>query len=86
MSLTLATSGVAFAYDTGDVIRDCGQRIRDEYQLTDLRNSQGTQLGGDKHYRVEGKAKVDGDKYPGPARSRTVASPCPVSRARSTRA
>jgi hypothetical protein len=64
MSLALAAPGAAFAYDTEDAVRDCEQRIRDEYQLTDLRNSQGTQLGGDKHYRVEGKAKVDGDKYP----------------------
>ena len=56
--------GAAFAYDTEDAIRDCEQRIRDEYQLTDLRNSYATQLPGDKHYRVEGKAKVDGDKYP----------------------
>lgn len=64
LSLMLATPGVAFAYGTEDAIRDCEQRIRDEYQLTDLRNAHATQLEGDKHFQVEGKAKVDGDKYP----------------------
>lgn len=64
LSLALTAPGAAFAYGTDDAIRDCEQRIRDEYQLTDLRNSSGTQLSGDKHYRIEGKAKVSGDKYP----------------------
>jgi hypothetical protein len=64
IGLILAAPGAALAYDTDDAVRDCEQRIRDEFQLTDLRNSNGTQLPGDKHYRVEGKAKVDGDKYP----------------------
>ena len=64
LSLALTAPGAALAYDTDDAIRDCEQRIRDEYQLTDRRTSSGTQLPGDKHYRVEGRAKVSGDKYP----------------------
>lgn len=64
LSLALATPGAAFAYGTEDAIRDCENRIRSEYHLTDLREAHASQLSGDKHYRIEGKAKVDGDKHP----------------------
>jgi len=62
-SLALAAPGAAFAYGTQDAIRDCENRIRDEYKVTDLRDATAEQLEGDKHFSVRGKAKVDGEKY-----------------------
>ncbi|MBK1723410.1 hypothetical protein [Thiocystis violacea] len=64
LALTIAAPGVALAYDTKDAIRDCEDRLRSEYGLIDLRESRGVQLPGDKTYRVEGKTKIDGEKYP----------------------
>ncbi|WPL18062.1 hypothetical protein Thiowin_03113 [Thiorhodovibrio winogradskyi] len=64
LTLALAAPNGAFAYGTEDAIRDCENRIRGEYGLTDLRNPHAVQLDGDKHFKVNGKAKVDGDTYP----------------------
>lgn len=65
LALTLTLPGVALAYDNRDAIRDCESRMRSEYGLMDLRESRAVQVsGGRKHYRVEGKTKIDGDKYP----------------------
>ncbi len=64
LALALTAPGVVFAYDNRDASRDCESRIRSEYGLTDLRDTRATQVEGDKRYRVEGNAKVDGDKYP----------------------
>lgn len=64
LTLALVLPGVAVAYDKDAAIRDCETRLRSEYNLTDLRDAHATQLDGDKHFKVEGKAKVDGDKYP----------------------
>ncbi|MBK1718690.1 hypothetical protein [Thiocystis violacea] len=64
LSLALAAPGAAFAYGSEDAIRDCENRISGEYNLTDLREAHATQLDGEKHFSVKGKAKVDGDKYP----------------------
>lgn len=63
MALVLATPA-ALAYGPKDAISDCEGRIRSEYKINDLRDAHAAQLDGDKHFRVEGKAKVDGDKYP----------------------
>lgn len=64
LTVALAAPGVVFAYGSEDAIRDCEERIRSEYNLTDLRDADATQLEGEKHFKVVGKAKVDGDKYP----------------------
>jgi hypothetical protein len=63
LTLSLAAPGTVLAYGKEDAIRDCENRIRGEYNLTDLRDAQATQLDGEKHFRVAGKAKVDGDKH-----------------------
>lgn len=64
LTLALAVPGVTFAYDNKDAIGACENRIRAEYGLMDLRDARAVQLPGEKNYRVEGMAKVDGDKYP----------------------
>lgn len=64
LTLALAAPGTVLAYGKEDAIRDCENRIRSEYNLTDLRDAQATQLDGEKHFKVDGKAKVDGDKHP----------------------
>lgn len=64
LALTLAIPGTVLAYDTRDAIRDCESRLRSDYGLIDLRDEQVVQLPGDKNYRVEGKTKIDGQKYP----------------------
>jgi hypothetical protein len=64
LALTLAIPGTVLAYDTRDAIRDCEARLRSDYGLIDLRDAQAVQLPGDKTYRVEGKTKIDGQKYP----------------------
>ncbi|MBK1716200.1 hypothetical protein [Thiocystis violacea] len=64
LTLALLAPGAAFAYDNKDAVRDCESRVRSEYGLIDLRESRAAQLPGEKNYRVEGKTKIDGDKYP----------------------
>ena len=39
LTLTLATPGLALAYDEKDAIRDCESHIRSEYSITDLRDA-----------------------------------------------
>jgi hypothetical protein len=64
LTLALATPGAAFAYGTDDAIRDCENRIRSEYGISDLRDATAVQLSdSEKHFTVEGKAKVDGKKH-----------------------
>ncbi|MGQ9660220.1 MAG: hypothetical protein ACUVQI_05990 [Thermochromatium sp.] len=63
-ALTLALPGIVLAYNTRDAIRDCEARLRSDYGLIDLRDEQVVQLPGDKNYRVEGKTRIDGRKYP----------------------
>jgi hypothetical protein len=64
-ALALALAAPALAYEEKDAIRDCEDRIRSEYGLSDVRDAHATQVpDSDKHYQVQGKAKVEGDKYP----------------------
>lgn len=57
--------GTALAYGPKDAISDCEGRIRSEYKVTDLRNSQAEQImDSEHHYKVQGFAKVDGNKSP----------------------
>lgn len=63
--LALAVSSGAYAYDREDAIRDCESRLRSEYSLSDFRDQSAEQLmDSNHHYKVEGKTKVDGEKYP----------------------
>ncbi|AFL75118.1 hypothetical protein [Thiocystis violascens] len=62
--LTLTAPSAAFAYDNKDAIRDCESRLGRDYGLTDLRDARAVQLPGEKNYKVEGQAKIDGKKYP----------------------
>lgn len=64
LALALAAPSAAIAYDNQDAIRACESRIGQEYGLTDLREGHAVQQPGEKNYRVEGKTKVDGEKYP----------------------
>jgi cytoskeletal protein RodZ len=64
LSIGLGLPGIALAYDEDDAIRDCNQRLRSEYKLTDFRSESAKQLPGEGHrYEVSGKTKVDGTKY-----------------------
>ena len=63
--LALAAPGAALAYNEKDAIRDCESRIRSEYKVNDLRDARAVRLtDAGHHYRVQGVAKVDGDKHP----------------------
>lgn len=64
IALAVAAPGSALAYNNRDAVRDCETRARVDYGLVDLRESFATQLPGEKNYRVEGKTKIDGVKYP----------------------
>jgi hypothetical protein len=65
LTLTLATPGLALAYDEKDAIRDCESHIRSEYSITDLRDASAERLNDVAlHFKVQGLAKVDGDKHP----------------------
>ncbi|MBK5966286.1 hypothetical protein CCR95_19900 [Thiocystis minor] len=64
LALAIAAPGAVFAYDNKDAIRDCESRLGRDYGLTDLRGARAVQLPGEKNYKVEGQAKVDGNKYP----------------------
>jgi hypothetical protein len=64
ITLSLAVPSAAMAYGKNDAIRDCKQRLRDEYKLTDFRHESAQELPGQGHkYKVTGNTKVDGDKY-----------------------
>jgi hypothetical protein len=64
IAVGLGAPAAAFAYDEDDAIRDCNNRMRSEYKLTDFRSESAKQLPGEGHrYEVSGKTKVDGDKY-----------------------
>lgn len=64
VAVGLTLPGIALAYDEDDAIRDCNNRMRSEYKLTDFRSESAKQLPGAGHrYEVSGKTKVDGDKY-----------------------
>jgi hypothetical protein len=65
ITLTLAVPSAAMAYDEDDAIKDCKKRLRDEYELTDFRHMEAEKLEGEGHkYKVTGKTKFEGDKYP----------------------
>ena len=65
ITLALAVPSAAMAYDEDDAIKDCEKRLGDEYGLTDFRHMDADKLEGEGHkYKVTGKTKVDGDKYP----------------------
>ena len=65
LTLGLSVPTTVFAYDKGDAISDCESRIKSEYGLSDTRDTAAVQLtDSEKHYKVTGKTKVDGEKYP----------------------
>jgi len=65
LMLALATPGAVFAYGNNDAIRDCEGRIRSEYGLTDVRDSNAQALNDSPlHFKVQGLTKIDGQKYP----------------------
>jgi len=65
VTLALAIPGSALAYGDKDAIRDCESRIRSEYHLSDLRDAHSERLSdSEHHYKVQGQAKVDGNKHP----------------------
>jgi hypothetical protein len=65
VALGLCIPATAFAYDESDAIRDCNNRLRSEYGLSDFRQESAERLKDQSHsYRVTGKTKVDGDKHP----------------------
>ena len=66
LALACAAPGVAFAYGDREAIRDCENRIRSEYKIKDLRDATATQVmdNTQHHYKVQGSAKVDGDRHP----------------------
>jgi hypothetical protein len=65
LTLALAAPSAVLAYDKSDAIRDCESRIKSEYGLSDTRDTSAVQLqDSNKHYKVAGKTKVDGKKYP----------------------
>jgi hypothetical protein len=65
LTLAFAVPGAALAYDEKDAIRDCESHIRSEYHLSDLRDASAEKiLDSEHHYKVHGRAKVDGDKHP----------------------
>jgi hypothetical protein len=64
LALGLCLPGAAFAYGEKDAIRDCNERMRSNYNLTDFRSESAEKLpGGGHRYKVVGKTKVDGKKY-----------------------
>lgn len=65
LTLAFAAPGVVLAYDEQDAIRDCENRIRSEYRISDLRDATAQRLSDTLlHFKVQGLAKVDGDKHP----------------------
>lgn len=64
LALGLCIPGAAFAYGEKDAIRDCNERMRANYNLTDFRSESAEKIpGGGHRYKVIGKTKVDGKKY-----------------------
>lgn len=64
LALGLCIPGAAFAYGEKDAIRDCNERMRDNYNLSDFRSESAEKIpGGGHRYKVVGKTKVDGKKY-----------------------
>jgi len=65
LTLALAIPGAALAYGDKDAIRDCESHIRSEYHVSDLRDAHSERLNdSEHHYKVQGQAKVDGDRHP----------------------
>jgi hypothetical protein len=65
LALALAAPAAAFAYGDKDAIRDCENRIRSEYKISDLRDASAERLNDAAlHFKVQGLAKVDGQKHP----------------------
>lgn len=65
LTLILALPSLAMAYGKDEAIQNCEKRLRDEYSLTDFRNMSAEKLEGEGHkFKVTGKTKVNGDKYP----------------------
>lgn len=65
LTLALGLPSGAFAYGKKDAERDCENRLRDEYGLSDFRHESAEEIEGASHsFRVAGKVKVDGEKYP----------------------
>ena len=64
LTLTLGFSVSALAYNGRDAIRDCENRIRGDFGFVELRDARVAQLPGEKRYKVDGVAKVDGERYP----------------------
>jgi hypothetical protein len=63
LALALATPA-ALAYDEKDAIRDCENRIRSEYHLSDLRDARAERMSDTAlHFKVQGLTKVDGVKH-----------------------
>lgn len=64
LALGLCLPGAAFAYGEKDAIRDCNERMRANYNITDFRSESAEKIpGGGHRYKVVGKTKVDGKKY-----------------------
>ena len=64
LALALAAPA-ALAYGEKDAVRDCESRIRSEYKVSDLRDAHAQRLtDSEHHYKVQGFAKVDGDRHP----------------------
>jgi len=65
VTLMLAGSSGAFAYDEDSAIRDCEKRLSSEYKLNDFRHQTAELVPGGGHkYIVKGETKIDGKKYP----------------------
>ena len=65
VTLAVAVPGAALAYDEDDAIRDCENRLRDEYKLSDFRHQSAERLPDKSHsYRVKGQTKVEDEKHP----------------------
>jgi hypothetical protein len=65
LAIALCLPAAAFAYNEKDAIRDCNNRIRDEYGLKDFRHESAEKImDSEHHYKVTGKSKVDGKQYP----------------------
>ena len=65
MTLAMAASSGAYAYGKDDAVRDCESHLRSEYGISDFRHESAEKLPGENHpFKVTGKVKVDGEKYP----------------------
>jgi len=65
VTLAMAVSSGAYAYDHNSAIRDCESRLKSEYSLSDFRHQKAQKLPGEGHkYKVTGETKIDGEKHP----------------------